>query len=1311
MKKTGNRAIATLLVCLQIVLLFTFALPQAKAENGRASQSAEPPVLNETISGTVQFSSFYYPGGNTKTGKEGADYVMPFVYTDDYFAKPSYDASASREKEQNWNKLEDKSLAAASLDFALSCFGTNENKLSQNYSDYAKNGLHYLEKCKFSSNVLVNDQFCAFPTTDSIGVIIGSKDIRVWNRSEQKNESYKLIAVGIRGGGYGAEWASNLTLGASGVHDGFRYAANTVKRALKDYRNSLNLSADAKVKYWIVGYSRSGAVANLVAGDISQNTSDYQTTLEDVYGYTFESAAGASMVSSGSEPVDAESTTIYPNLHNIINKMDAVPRVSIREFNHNRLGVDYILPYYGNTPDDGELNEAYYNRMYSILKTISLGYYNDDNVIEPDPGTVNANPDTYPVNGTIQVQKFDFNQLLVDAKNFGVTPYTGRWGNQKSGTDIGKINPSDGKYYMQLDIYLDKLVQMMFGSKAWDYEPSKLNAGWENLSIVRTYTYGNNEAITNAGFTAHRTKYATKQNGQAMSYQNAMRHLIGKVFETPGAKLTDMFDGITDNLIEKLVPAATLWAAIEGPFGDGYDDSPDENHVAVVDSHFRDLLMRVLADMDAFKSTSSQYTYSPAGATRFRPNRTYNVNQTTGDAVASLCPVFTRLFLYDRNNYGSQYLGTLIKYAASAVLVMHDPEITTSWLKSLDENYTSDYRKITLPLNTDVKMYEFRGAYFNNENLDFDANANVVAEFKNGEMVSSLDGRIEWETGSDTITIWYPGNLDIRFDVKALAPVTVRSANANLSDYEPAVDSNNVQGTNLKVVDYTSSRKPNGNVPDQVDLTRNLKAQANNVPTAVNVNDFLISSSIPLQTGETLQILAEGGSNSLDGSSDAVYTIRKSAIKIADFGTSQTVATNVLEKGTMTGEGGSFAVNGSNELTFTPSVSGTDYSAFSSLTGTTYRFVGDSKRITAQSRVDVIPATNIYYDDPAQGVVTDPEKTTTLVSTIVDGRVDQTTTRDIKFYGTGIDAYCICDSSAGYVKAELLNADGSPVEGVRAMVMNNYYTGTLYNVPTIHFDVPDGAAGTYILRLTASFGKSYKLDGVRVFNESHEDPVEAKLAQVDEGEATYVNVRDILLGKDAASALTDLAYTEGAVYFTGDAERQSPADYETIGPKRELYLTQSGQGIAFNISSPDEVNIAIGLRAADNNAAGVKINGQPKDVTSFDTYYSVTPIDGNVSIEHDSGMVAVTYIKITAKTEVVESGSMLTEAVGPQRIRANAKLLSFVNAPISDPEESPAVEPSETPDPTPAIPELIKQLLSRFVSQLFDSISRLFGGW
>lgn len=67
-------------------------------------------------------------------------------------------------------------------------------------------------------NIAVNDWFTKKPTTDSIGVIIGNKPVKV------KDEEYTLIAVAVRGGGYEQEWASNFTIGTSGQHQGFNTA-------------------------------------------------------------------------------------------------------------------------------------------------------------------------------------------------------------------------------------------------------------------------------------------------------------------------------------------------------------------------------------------------------------------------------------------------------------------------------------------------------------------------------------------------------------------------------------------------------------------------------------------------------------------------------------------------------------------------------------------------------------------------------------------------------------------------------------------------------------------------------------------------------------------------------------------------------------------------------------------------------------------------------------------------------------------------------------------------------------------------------
>ena len=44
-----------------------------------------------------------------------------------------------------------------------------------------------------------------------------------------------VVAVAIRGGGYGREWASNFDIGYSGQHTGFSHAAKMVSNGLKEY--------------------------------------------------------------------------------------------------------------------------------------------------------------------------------------------------------------------------------------------------------------------------------------------------------------------------------------------------------------------------------------------------------------------------------------------------------------------------------------------------------------------------------------------------------------------------------------------------------------------------------------------------------------------------------------------------------------------------------------------------------------------------------------------------------------------------------------------------------------------------------------------------------------------------------------------------------------------------------------------------------------------------------------------------------------------------------------------------------------------
>ena len=291
MNKTCKKSIALLLVILQLVVLLPVTAVRTKAVDPEPAATETPapqPVLNKVIRGTVQFGTFNFTGA--VGSREAADYVMPFLYTDDYFATSAIQPNVTG-KEMSWKALENKSLATASLDFTMACFGSNEEITSEaDYdTEYDKNGRAFLEACDFKyvesnnytydgSNLLTKEnQYNKFPSKDSIGVIVGSKDITVW--TGEQNETFKLVAIGVRGAGYGAEWASNFTLGASGEHQGFREAADKVEYKLEDYleqRPSLSnlLSAAAKQKrivdnfpnaYRVIGAVLAGADAETVA--------------------------------------------------------------------------------------------------------------------------------------------------------------------------------------------------------------------------------------------------------------------------------------------------------------------------------------------------------------------------------------------------------------------------------------------------------------------------------------------------------------------------------------------------------------------------------------------------------------------------------------------------------------------------------------------------------------------------------------------------------------------------------------------------------------------------------------------------------------------------------------------------------------------------------------------------------------------------------------------------------------------------------------------------------------------------------------
>ena len=244
-------------------------------------------------------------------------YIDYCYYRDNYFKESSYEYNPS--------------LATMSLCLAMSAFSSGQ---INSYSNKSSNARYMLSKVIEvpEYTIEINNWFKSKPTTDSIGVIAGNKKIQIGG------EDYTLIVVAIRGGGYEKEWASNFTIGRDGQHQGFNTAKNNVISFLKGYISSQNISG--KVKIWLTGYSRAGATANLVGGEldtINTISSNISYGKSDIYTYCFEPPAGAlkSDVSIGS---------VYGNIYNIVNPNDPVPYVAPESLGFSRYGKDMFLP-------------------------------------------------------------------------------------------------------------------------------------------------------------------------------------------------------------------------------------------------------------------------------------------------------------------------------------------------------------------------------------------------------------------------------------------------------------------------------------------------------------------------------------------------------------------------------------------------------------------------------------------------------------------------------------------------------------------------------------------------------------------------------------------------------------------------------------------------------------------------------------------------------------------------------------------------------------------------------------------------------
>lgn len=372
---------------------------------------------------------------------------------------------------------------------------------------------------------------------------------------------------------------------------------------------------------------------------------------------------------------------------------------------------------------------------------------------------------------------------------------------------------------------------------------------------------------------------------------------------------------------------------------------------------------------------------------------------------------------------------------------------------------------------------------------------------------------------------------------------------------------------------------------------------------------------------------------------------------------------------------------------------------------------GDNTAQNAWTKVNVIPANNVYFDDDLlteQSTFTDGDYGyDAAVNNAADDveQVADNTRREFTFTGTGIDVYCTTESTSGWISAVLLNTDGSRAtdadgNNIKAIYMNNQYVSepNLINVPTI--SIQNVPYGKYVLRIETMNSTNYKLDGVRIYNPANDDAKNVAAESGVDVNAQFVNVRDTLL------SATPKELTQGAVYVDENHATGDISVYEKVGPKNEVYLAQ-GQKVGFQLTGvPAGAKVLVGLSVPENQgSATAKVTYGSNAVTTLpvnsaiDMYYPVTVGDNGYVVIENTGNVLLSVTNVQ-----ISGGDSASNAI----LMSSPELMSYMAE--FDSLEVVQPEPEPTPDPEPTVNNnTVSAIIHAIWTQVMDGIGKLFG--
>ena len=518
--------------------------------------------------------------------------------------------------------------------------------------------------CK-DEDIWISPSYIVKPTDSSIGVAIGSKTIT----GRDENDKYTLVPIAVRSYNYEKEWASNMTIDAENTKDevnaessGFRDARTKVMDAIRSYISNYGLDAQlgqGRVKFFIVGFSRGSATANLTSkalvdeyGELSENFKDKPN---QVFGYCFAVPSG------GTDSCDTSlknNKTAYYCIHNIINKVDLTPMVAPKEMGFKRYGVDHYVP--GN-----------------------------------DAGTVKTTTESATAdNGSYKITKFyDNDAWYTDSSAYRVK----RPSMLKQLMLINdEIHFVDYFKETDIDIGIGNAIGSAIRGLFTESSPIERNEVRHSKVIienwlpsfyktVQTYnTVGKNEKLTRKSYSSTVIRAGQKDvkgNGKKNWYskgktgQDTFRGLVQMLLSktpTEKANLGAAFSGISNKLgtsdlakvYFKLINSSTGW-----------DESGErqQDYLDMFWNHLRDDRYGQKAIQDAITDPAEM-----ADLENYYPS------------LMSIIFRFVRQDFNDSGHKGHMRLAGTFAANSEAILQGHVPEIALAWLRSYDSYYANE---------------------------------------------------------------------------------------------------------------------------------------------------------------------------------------------------------------------------------------------------------------------------------------------------------------------------------------------------------------------------------------------------------------------------------------------------------------------------------------------------------------------------------------------------------------------------------------------------------------------------------------------